>query len=143
MATTTMLTAQLIRFPSTDQGTLGVLRFGAEQCFSLELPDRQNASQISRIPEGTYTCKWVKTPKHGWCYQVMEVPGRGSILIHSGTFAGDVSLGFRTHSHGCILPCQRWGRLEGQLAGLVSRPAVRQINEWGAGRSFLLEVGNV
>lgn len=137
-----MLRGLLLRGPSTDQGTFGQLFLHNFQCFTTELPDRNNASQISRIPAGEYLCKWRKSPKFGWCYHVTGVPDRGNILIHAGNYAGAVDRGYLSHSHGCILPCARLGKLARQSAGLVSRPAVRKLAEIMQGQDFLLEVRN-
>jgi len=112
------------------------------QCRTTELPERNNAPQISRIPAGTYLCKWAKSPKFGWVYHVTGVPGRRNILIHAGNLAGDVALGYLSHSHGCILPCGRMGRLAGQSAGLLSKPTVVKLAEIMQGQDFLLEVRN-
>jgi len=133
--------AQLVRGKSTDQGSMGSLYvLGQRVCYMLELPWRGNAQQFSRIPAGVYVCMWQRSPRFGWCYHVTGVEGRGSILIHSGNWAGDSKLGFITNSHGCILPCKRVGRLRGQLAGLVSAPAVRAIAELFNKETFTLEV---
>lgn len=137
----TVNNAFLIRGPSTDQGTFGILfANGASVCRMLELPDRNNKQQISRIPEGLYRCSWIISPRFGACYQIERVPGRGNILIHPGNFAGDTELGFKTHSHGCILPCVRFGAIAGQRAGLISKPAVNAIVALFDKQPFMLEV---
>lgn len=64
-------------------------------CKSLELPDRSNQRNISRIPEGRYRCivRWSK--KFSWHYHVEDVDGRSWILIHFGNYYTDI--------RGCIL----------------------------------------
>jgi hypothetical protein len=130
----------LRRLPSTDQGTPGRLRFGDNICRTLELPWRDNRVQLSCIPTGSYIIRWKRSNRFGLCYHVLGVLGRSSVLIHSANFAGDSTLGFKTELHGCISLCLRMGTMDGQLAGLVSRPAVKAFEHWGAGRDLLLEI---
>jgi hypothetical protein len=137
--------ALLIRGPSTDEGTFGVLTFGSQSVFSLELPWRANRVQKSCIPLGRYLCVLTRSPKFGRVYHVMDVPGRSSVLIHSANFAGDVALGYTSQLQGCIAPFERQGMLrtpagELQRAGLLSRPALSKIMLWGAGNPFWLKI---
>lgn len=134
--------AVLARQPTTDQGTFGVLLAAGLAVGLLELPWRNNKRQLSCIPEGEYLCRWIKSPRFGWVYTVCDVPGRGNILIHPGNFAGDSTLGFKTNSHGCLLPHTRRGRISGQAAGLLSGPAVRKIVQYFNKQDFILEVKN-
>ena len=71
---------------------------GLERVFdyvSLELEDRKNKKNISRIPEGSYWVATRQSPKYGWHFHVLGVPDRDYILIHSGNRY--------THTEGCIL----------------------------------------
>lgn len=140
-----MKAALLRRLTTSDQGTLGLLQFGAEQVRTLELPWRDNKPQRSCIPAGEYTCAIVNSPKFGRVYGVRNVPNRSAVLIHPANLAGDVDLGFDTQLHGCIAPCERTGVMRNskgvlQLAGLVSRPAWNRLMEWGAGDNFTLTI---
>lgn len=140
-----MLTAKLTRAPSTDQGTFGVLVFGRQTCRTLELPWRDNRTQRSCIPPGTYRCQIVQSPKFGRVYGVTSVPGRSAVLIHSANLAGDVDKGFTTQLQGCIAPCQRVGTMRNnagvmQAAGLLSRPALNLLTAWAGGKPFTLEI---
>ena len=137
-----MLQALLQRRESTDQGTAGMFYLDNVQMFTMELPERDNAPNISRIPEGSYKAEWDKSPKFGWCYHVRGVPNRGSILIHSGNLAGDVSLGYLSHSHGCILVANKLGTIDGQLAGLLSRPALQRLYSFTKNQPFQLIIRN-
>jgi len=67
----------------------------AFECKSLELPDRSNQRNISRIPSGRYRCvlRWSK--KFSWHYHVEDVENRSWILIHFGNKYTDI--------RGCIL----------------------------------------
>lgn len=134
--------ALLIRGPSSPQGTFGLLSAPGMVVRTAELPWRDNAPQVSCIPVGTYECRWVKSPRFGYVYQVTGVPGRGNILIHAGNFVGDSSQGLRTNSHGCILPCKRRGVIEGQQAGLLSGPAVSELVKRFNKQPFTLEIKN-
>lgn len=92
------------RLPGDDQGTIGVL-FIPElswSCFTNELPDRDNERNFSRINPGEYDCVLVESPKFGKVYLIQNVPDRSGVLIHNGTFAGDVKKGWVSHVLGCI-----------------------------------------
>lgn len=140
-----MLIVTLRRQPSTDQGTFGVLTFGARTIHTVELPWRDNRRQRSCIPPGAYRCALVQSPRFGRVYGVANVPDRTHILIHSANLAGDVDLGWTTQLHGCIAPAMRVGAMRNnkgrmQAAGLVSRPALDAFMAWAAGRPFTLEI---
>lgn len=137
--------ATLRRAPSTDTGTFGVLKFGTRTRHTTELPWRDNRPQRSCIPVGAYLCKLVRSPRFGLVYQLQNVEGRSHVLIHPANFGGDVDMGWETELHGCIAPAARLGMMENdygrlQPAGLVSRPAVRELMEWAGGKDFTLEV---
>lgn len=137
--------ATLVRAPSTDQGTFGVLTFGPNVCKTTELPWRDNRKQKSCIPPGTYECAIVQSPRFGRVYGVKNVPGRSNVLFHSANFGGDADLGFTTQLQGCIAPCERIGvmrnnRQNMQTAGLVSRPAFNRFMTWADGKPFTLEI---
>lgn len=138
------LRALLQRAPCTDQGTFGVLTFNGRAVRTLELPWRDNARQRSCIPPGVYLCELVNSPRFGRVYGVRDVPGRSHVLIHSANLAGDVDRGWQTQLHGCIAPCLKTGAMQAagkwQRAGLVSRPALRELTNWAAGRPFELEI---
>lgn len=77
-------------------GTFGVLSWGSSPlCCTLERPWLDNQIKMSCIPPGSYKVTKYTSPKHGRCYWLHDVPGRSSILIHSGN---DLS-----HTQGCIL----------------------------------------
>lgn len=98
-----MKTAYLYRTSEDEQGTFGLLCCDGLFWKSLELPDRKNKSNISRIPNGEYQAKIRHSPsfrKEYYCLQ--NVKDRSYILIHGANFAGDTSKGFQTHLQGCI-----------------------------------------
>jgi len=137
-----MLTAQLIRQRTGDQGTEGQLKIPALglALFTMELPWRGNASNLSCIPDGTYPCRIRQSQRFGRTYHVMEVAGRSYILMHAGNWAGDSTKGLRTNSHGCILLGLARGVAQGQRAVLSSRPAVRRLVDALGGQEFQLIV---
>jgi len=135
----------LLRIESDSEGTIGVLIDDELQqvCFMNELPWKNNESNMSCIPPGTYEVTYLErsaSGKYRDVYHVQAVNGRSGILIHKGNFAGDSELGLRTHSHGCLLPASRVGELSGQRAGLASRGAMHKIHKATNREDFKLEV---
>jgi len=65
-------------------------------CVTLELPYRDNAPQVSAIPEGCYTVQARQSDKFAWHYHILDVPGREWILFHPGTYTSQL--------RGCIIP---------------------------------------
>jgi hypothetical protein len=96
------------------QGTNGEIRHeGQRVCFSIELPWLANARKISCIPEGRYALHRRFTEKRRHHLEVVDVPGRSSILIHPANSALKDLLG-------CIAPVME---LTGAGTGLLSRIA--------------------
>lgn len=133
----------LQRLETGDEGTFGRLL----EWYTGELPWRDNARNVSCIPAGTYKCFWAKSPKYSrrygqdfYTYRLLDVPDRGGVLIHSANFMGDVARGYRSHLNGCIALGEKLGWIEGQKALLVSRPAVRGLEQALSGKAFILEV---
>ena len=140
-----MQKAKLTRRASTDEGTAGVLTFGGQSVFTMELPWRDNKPRVSCIPLGIYECAIVRSPKFGLVYGVKNVQGRSHVLIHAANVAGDVAMGFDSQLHGCIAPAKYLGRMRNksgniQLAGLVSKPALTEFMRWADSKPFLLEI---
>lgn len=81
--------------------TIGILLDEGPFGVTLELPWRDNARNISCIPEGQYVCQYIenvslssgRTVRKG--YRVLDVPNRSGILIHCGNMEDD--------TEGCIL----------------------------------------
>jgi hypothetical protein len=135
---------QLIRTQSNKYGTFGRLN---GKYYTAELPWKDNHAELSCIPPGSYTTQWTQHPKHGWCFQVMNVPNRSDILIHVGNYAGDTTLGLRSDFEGCIGLGNDIGWLtpdppftEKQLAIEGSGPAVLAFNTAMNKQTFTLEV---
>jgi len=91
--------AILNRFASEDGVTLGVLNFQKVDhptFYTLELPWKDNATDISCIPEGNYRCVPYSSEDFPSVYEVKHVPGRTKILMHIGNYP--------ENTLGCILP---------------------------------------
>lgn len=87
--------------------TYGVLlEDGVPFVLTLERAWLNNAKGISCIPDGTYTCKRVQSPKFGDTFEVTGVVGRDSILFHKGNVEDD--------SHGCILIGEQFNKVNGK-----------------------------
>jgi hypothetical protein len=135
-------TLRLKRAPSAPYGTVGALlrEDGSRVAWALELPWRDNVRGESCIPAGRYLCVDRLSPKFGRAYEVVGVPGRSNILVHAGNHAGRPSPPLESDVLGCVLLGTYLGTLRGQLAVLVSRPAVAAFRREMAGQPFWLEV---
>ncbi len=71
-------------------------------CLTLELPWKNNQTNISCIPTGEYRCGLYMSDKFGKTFEVKNVPQRTDILIHSGKTIKDIK--------GCILLGKSYGR---------------------------------
>ena len=138
---------KLFRDETGDDGTLGTLVGNALSLSVIELPWRDNMRNRSCIPDGEYLVLPHRSPRFGRCLHITDVPHRSHVLFHSGNVAGDSELGFKTHSHGCILPGIRRGVLgingRRQRAVLSSKTALRHLLAWAENRPFQLEVVHV
>jgi len=124
---------QLHRKWKFDNETIGELSIeGKFFCYTLELPWRDNQRQISCIPEGEYDCIWQRSPRFGLTYQILNVPDRSRILIHSGNLS--------RHTYGCVLLGRKRGWLEYQQAVLISKPTVSKFSRTMSKENFKMEV---
>jgi hypothetical protein len=89
--------AALIRFFGDSKQSLGtIMAMDGAKLFvakTLELSDKNNQNNISCIPKGTYTCKYTRstrlsllTQRDYYTYEVLNVPNRSGIRIHSANF---------------------------------------------------------
>lgn len=133
----------LERFETSDQGTFGRIRIENEYFYTLELPWRDNVSNYSCIPAGVYSCKFTMSPRFGYSmYLVENVNKRTGIRIHSANLAGDKTLGHKSQLSGCIALGLHLGKMGGQKALLLSKPAVRKFESLLERKPFILEVIN-
>jgi len=92
----------LIRYFDNGLLTQGILLINdAYFCDTLELPWKDNEHEISCIPAGMYTLKQANLPINGECYQIVDVPNRSDILIHSANLVSEL--------RGCIAPGIKYG----------------------------------
>ncbi len=133
----------LERVHSSDEGTVGIFSCGnVFKVFTMELPWRNNARNISCIPAGKYKVVRQQSPKHGDCYLVLDVPNRSNILFHVGNWAGDSELDLKTDSEGCTLPGTNISYLHGQLAVTSSGSAMKKLKEF-APDGFILKIADL
>jgi len=65
------------------------------QCYTLELPWKNNEKRVSCIPKNTYNVEKRYSTKYKNHFHVLDVPNRSYILIHNGNY--------NYHTLGCIL----------------------------------------
>ena len=148
MADLSQYAVKISRKHTGDQGTDGVLVVSGNPftCVTGELPWRDNAPDLSRIPVGTYRCSQLFSPHFGQpVYHVLGVPGRGDVEIHWGNWFGDTTLGFRSDVLGCILLGAEVTQMAPpgmavQLAISGSKPTVLEFMNILQGLDFILTV---
>lgn len=80
------------RIQKNDFQCLGIMTLFDDHGFpywenrTLELPDLDNQSRISCIPEGEYTVVKRNSEKYGDHFHILDVPNRSYILIHNANF---------------------------------------------------------
>lgn len=124
----------LERFAYLDTGTLGRIWVGDWSCYTIERPWKNNASNVSCIPEGEYKCEPFSGTKYKDVVQVLDVPDRTFILFHVANFAHDVQ--------GCIGLGSRFNSEALEPAVYDSRVTVAEFFVQ-AGKSFDLKIQGV
>lgn len=100
------------------EGTNGELyHLGELVCYTIELPWRENKTNVSCIPEGRYRLVRRYSERYGYHLLLREVPHRSAILVHP---ANDALKELR----GCLAPVSR---LAGAGRGLHSRSAMHRL----------------
>ena len=130
----------LWRMRRSDQGTEGLFFTDGFNCKSFELPWRDNKRNISCIPAGVYDTIIRQSPRFGTIYWILKVENRTYILVHSGNWAGDIELGYKTHTNGCLILGKKMGYLMGQRAVLNSRITVRAFMDHMNNQPFTLHI---
>jgi len=131
----------LLRTETGKYGTFGnVIVDDKHFCYSIEQPWKNNQSRISCIPIGEYTCVWHKSPHYGWLYMLTDVPNRKWILNHPGNFGGDTSLGYKTHTLGCVLFGKKKVWFGKQKGISSSKPTIRKFQKRMDKKPFLLKI---
>ena len=115
-----MKTLTLKRVSTNFDGTYGVLIDDTVPfAVTLEKPWKDNERQVSCIPARTYTCQRTISPRFGETFEMMNVPGRTSILFHKGNVEDDTS--------GCILVAEQFERLGSKTAILKSAKGFEEL----------------
>ena len=85
------MNVRLIRYHEGLKATLGILKFPAvhQPIYTMELPWRENAANISCIPVGVYKVVPHNSINHPHTFEVINVPNRSAILIHTGNYPTD------------------------------------------------------
>lgn len=127
------MAAQLKRLYRGDDGIFGAFFWNNKPiAVTLELPWKDNARNISCIPQERYKCVRVNSRKFGETFQLIDVPNREGILIHWGNTIKD--------TEGCILLGTGIGNTE-SISITQSRVAFERFLQITADvSSFILEV---
>jgi hypothetical protein len=134
------------RGPSTDLGTFSTAAFGPLTMDWLELPDRDNAPDISCVPAAAYVLRQVWSNRFNrMVYIFTNVPGRSKIEVHPANWAGDTALGYYSDLEGCSSPGHGVGQIETphgnmQQAVLHSTAAFNELMAYLAGDDCLLTI---
>lgn len=134
--------AVLDRLDSSNQGTFGRMWTSGLELYSGELPDRNNAPNVSCLPQpGLHRVIWTFSPRFRRCmYLLLGTAPRAGIRAHPANLMGDIAKGWRAQLNGCIALGERLGWLGRQKALLLSAPAVRRFETHMGHRPFLLEI---
>ncbi len=115
---------RLIRRWATVDGIYGELEILNKdtiefQCFTVELPWRDNTRRVSCIPQDVYTCQRAMYNAGGYeTFEVMNVPDRSEIKIHIANVPSDLA--------GCVGLGKSFGWVKRQYAVLRSGETFRE-----------------
>lgn len=127
-----------------DDGTFGkfIVEGGLFTRVSGELPWRDNKTDISCVPVGTYNVKLDYSPKRGTkVYELQNVPCRSDCQIHSSSYCGDKSKGKMSDLLGCISLGENTALLPtGQRILTGSRKAIKDFYDLMQGEDFVLTI---
>lgn len=74
---------------------------------TIELPWKNNANDVSCIPEGTYKCARYRRKNGQVCWQLLKVPKRTAILVHVANTVNDllgcIGIGMKKTTFGTLL----------------------------------------
>ena len=137
----------ILRGDSTNLGTLGKALLDNHGSFdTLELPWRDNKPQLSCIKAGFYTAT-VQWSNHFQAnlYHLNDTNDRHDVEIHNGNFAGDVTLGYKSHVLGCILMGHGYGQIDRgdgstQFGILHSRETLSEFMSATCGKTLNIEI---
>jgi hypothetical protein len=131
----------LERLDSGDEGTFGRLQIGQTSLFTGELPWRENISNLSCLPTGSYLATFtLSSHLRRFTYSLQGTSPRTGIRIHSANLMGDTTKGFRSQLNGCIALGEALGTLDNQKAVILSRPAISRFESYLNRKPFHLEI---
>lgn len=127
---------RLKRYLISNKAILGILNDSQnnELCKTLENPYLENKPYISSIPCGIYHCKEYNGVKYQNVWEILNVPGRSSILFHNGNIS--------QHTKGCILVGQTYGFIKNDIAVLNSQTTLTFLQRT-LPKEFILEISNI
>ena len=119
----------LARIRSDKYGTFGLFS-GASPLFTTCEPEHP-------IPAGHYKCAYLNHPIHGWCWEILNVPGFTGVLFHVGNTPKD--------TRACVCLGETFGRASGPGGNapciLMSKVAVYGFTKLLAGETvFTLDI---
>lgn len=107
-------------------GTPGHIDTGSFQCASLERPPAGYVKDHPSIPAGEYDVDWTDVhPHHNPCYEIMHVPGRTAILIHSANWFQQLL--------GCVAPGAKWEEVVDLGGEHLGAPGAKQLGVSASG----------
>ena len=105
-----------------EDGTFGMMLAGSTPfCLTLELEWKLNEPNESCIPDGSYICQRINSPKFGNTFEICNVINRSHILFHKANVESDLL--------GCIGLGEEFGILNGKTAILASGRAFAEFME--------------
>lgn len=128
----------ILRIESTPECVIGTLSVDGEvQCFTYELPWKDNQDDISCIPPGVYYAVERFSNKQGYkVYELIDVPDRDNVQIHIGNTGKDTT--------GCILPGMMVGHLgEATRAVLASKKAFDKVKKAVGHNRFMITIAEL
>lgn len=125
-----------------DFGTFGTLTLDdGWTCCTGELPWRDNAPELSCIPEGDYLATVIESAKFNTRVLLLQgVPERSAIEGHAANWMGDVTKGLRCELLGCIAFGMANEILGGQLGLVESLAALHELVARLDGEPLLLTI---
>lgn len=114
--------------------TVGVIEFGGDRAYTLELPDLNNAKNVSCIPAKKYRAAYRLSPSKGDVIQLQNVPDRTYIQIHSGNYTSQIL--------GCILVGDSIKDINGDKIPDVtnSKNTLKRLLAWAGKEDFILNI---
>lgn len=125
----------LNRIIQTNEATIGLISGLVSQLVTLELPWRDNATNISAIPPGSYQCEWTMSPKFKRSlYILRNVQNRSGIRIHPANWTKELQ--------GCIALGSHlvWDKFQKQPKLNNSASSVEQFHKELEFKPFLLNI---